>query len=179
MCAGRRLVAGGCLRSICTGSQCCNTTGQGLDRLVPGSAGVITARAHPGTNMRTNAMAGTVPLLLVAFALAVLLRPVSAGANVSAGAHGDGDDGHVHDRGQVGPGPGPGAAHADLAVAARGAAAGADPAPTRSIGDDPGRSTLLARGRKATARGHVTAAGTPDKTPCRLGRARVGATLQV
>ena len=131
-------------------------------------------------------MAGTVPLLLVA--LALLLRPESAGASVGAPARGDED----HGPGPVGPGPGPGRAlpggarggtGGAHAAAARGAAEAA--APARSIGDDPGRSTLLARGRarEATARGHAARSGTPhvhdDPTPCRMGPARVGATLQV
>ena len=138
---------------------------------MPGSAGVVITAAT--TNMRTNAMPGTVPLLLVA--LALLLGPAEAGASGSSHAHAHGDDGH-RDRGPVGPGRAPGAVYADLAVAA-GAAAGA--APTRSLGDDPSRSTLLAHGRETTARAHAAAAGTNGKTPCRLGPARVGATLQV
>jgi len=140
-----------------------------LDCRVPGSAGVVITAAT--TNMRAKAMTGTVPLLLVA--LALLLRPASAGASISVHAHGD--DGH-RDRGPAGPGRAPSAVRADLAVAA---GAGAGAAPTRSLGDDPSRSTLLARGRETTARAHAAAAGTNGKTPCRLGRARVGATLQV
>ena len=137
---------------------------------MPGSAGVVITAAT--TSMRANALAGTVPLLLVA--LALLLRLASAGASGSAHAHGD--DGH-HDHGPVGPGPGPGAVHTDHTGAARETVAAA--APTHSFGEDPGRSTLLARRREATARGHAAAAGTHDATPCRLGRARVDATLQV
>ena len=135
---------------------------------------VITQRRLP-LLLHAAAMPGAVPLLLLA--LALLLRLASAGASVSAPARGD------QDHGPVGPGPGRGHGHGHggasdgtgtaYAVTARGAAAEA--APRRAIGADPGRSTLLARGRVATAAaGPTRTHAYDDATPCRLGRPRAG-----
>ena len=116
--------------------------------------------------LRTDA----VPLLLVA--LALLLHPESAGASVSDPARGD------QDHGPAGPGLGRGHGGASDGAAGTGTAhAVAEAAPRRAIGTDTGRSTLIAREREATAMAGPRTHN--DATPCRLGRARAGATLQV